>query len=157
MFAETFGHDLDVYQVIATGIITDSGYYPIWTFGIQNTGSEDDNFTMSVVYFPALGGREEFDITKRVPAGKIVLFRTPTLPSDSSAIYTYPERTNPADTNLPLNRDYYGFLQQSPDSTEIHFMRPSITISYGVIDNGPEACNTPASTFSLNIDRLPKR
>ena len=156
LFQQTYGHDFDLYstQNSQTPTIPDSGYYPIYTFGIQNTGTDDDDFTVQFRYFNA-----GFDITEHVPAGKIVLFKTPVMPPDSitmNARYFYPILPA-ADTNPPIPYAYYALFQPNPDSTKIRSMRPTITVLYGSIDNGPEACNTPASQYVINIDQLPVR
>ncbi len=152
LFAESYAYDLDAYNTRLTGV-TDSGYYPIYTFGIRNVGTDDDDFRMNIV----LTNGAEIDIIKHVKAGDTALFRTPTLPLDPSAQYIFPNFTSPADTSMPLARDYYGFFTQTPETTEIHSVRPTITISFGEIYGGPEACNTPASVQTLNIDALPHR
>ena len=151
-FQETYAYDLDVYNTQVTGV-TDSGYHPIYTFGVKNTGTEDDDFRLNIV----MPNGAEIDIIKHVKAGAVQLFQTPTSPLDSSARYIIPFYTAPADTSLPLARDYYGFFSPTPDLTEIHLARPTVTVAYGEINSGPEACNTPASVQSLNIDRLPRR
>ncbi len=150
MFQETYGRDIDVARQSLSGI-PDSAYYPIYTFGIQNTGTDDDDFTLQ---FRANGGG--FDITRHVPAGQVVLFKTPTAVLDS---ITANERFVYAvsDTSPNIDWIYYGMSFQTTDSAEIHSLRPTLSIVYGGIDNGPEGCNTPASTESMNIDSLPVR
>jgi len=147
MFQETYGRDID----LSTG---DSAYYPIYTFGIQNTGTADDDFTLQLRYRQGTVG---FDITKHVPAGAIVLFQSPLITSDSitqNATYAY---VGFQDTVPNIDEIYYGMSFHSTDSAEVHTMQPTITIVYGSIDNGPEGCNTPASTSSVNITSLPSR
>lgn len=150
MFQETYGRDIDLARQPFHGI-ADSAYFPIYTFGIQNTGTQDDDFTLQL---RANGGG--FDITRHVPAGQVVLFRTPTVVLDS---ITSNERLSYVitDPNPNIDEIYYGMSFQSTDSVEIHSLNPTISIVYGTINNGPEGCNTPASTASVNVDSLPTR
>ena len=155
LFQEQHGYDIDLFttRYLNNGV-TDSGYYPIYTFGVTNTGTEDDLFTMHIRYYSSTVNGAAIDITKAVKAGQTVLFRTPTIPKDPLATYAFPVFSNPSDSTMPLSSEYYGFFVNAPDSTEIHTMRPQITIEYGAINNGPEACNTPSSLYVVNIDRL---
>ncbi len=152
LFQETYGRDIDLFrQSQSASSIPDSAYYPIYTFAIQNTGTQDDNYTLQLRY--GVGG---FDITKHVPAGQVVLFKSPIIPPDSitaNAQYTFVV----GDTAPNLDVMYYGLSFHAIDSAEIHSMMPSIQIVYGAIDNGPEGCNTPASMMPVNIDSLPIR
>jgi len=150
MFQETYGRDVDVARQQPSGI-PDSAYFPIYTFGIQNTGTDDDDFTLLV-----RANGAGFDITRHVPAGQVVLFKTPTAVLDSITMnerFAYAV----ADTSPNLDWIYYGMAFQTTDSAEIHTLRPTLSIVYGAIDNGPEGCNTPASTASVDIDSLPIR
>jgi hypothetical protein len=164
LFQETYGRDADEYQVLESGSnVTDSAWYPIYTFGIANTGTADDDFTLQIRYInntvsgnPQTGG---FDITRHVPAGDTVLFRTPVGVPDSITKYeTFFYPVLPAtDTTPNVDFAYFYLSFQSSDSAEIHFMRPSIDILSGVINNGPEACNTPASQMNVDPNSLPYR
>lgn len=149
MFQETYGRDIDVARQPLSGI-PDSAYFPIYTFGVQNTGTDDDDFTLM---FRARGGG--FDITRRVGAGQVVLFKTPNAVLDSITMNERFAYTNDTSPNLDLI--YYGMSFQTTDSAEIHSLQPTISIVYGAVDNGPEGCNTPASTASVVIDSLPVR
>src|ERR1041385_3231257 len=76
LFQESSGRDLDVYtaQNITHAQRADSAYFPIYTFGIKNSGTQDDVFTLhfrKTLYAGFIAG---FDITKHVPAGATVLF-----------------------------------------------------------------------------------
>ena len=154
-FQETFGKDLDVYS--SQGGRSDSAYFPIYTFGIKNTGTADDVFTLHFRKPLASGFNGGFDITKHVAAGQTVMFRTPSPIYDSSAHYFFPNLTNPNDTNPIMDKAYYGIQASTPDSTKLHILQPTLTITYGEINNGPEACNTPASTQTIDINELPRR
>ncbi|HWF43246.1 MAG TPA: hypothetical protein VG537_01265 [Candidatus Kapabacteria bacterium] len=155
LFQESYAYDLDIYSTqLANGIGSDSGYHPIYTFGIANTGPDDDDFTLQI----RLNGAG-FDITKHVPAGDTVLFETPVAPPNSitmNAKYFYPILAV-ADTIPLMPEAYYGMFVPSPDSTKIRSLRPDVRVLYGAIDNGPEACNTPPSEYNVNIDALPDR
>ncbi|MFI5201600.1 MAG: hypothetical protein ACHQNE_04390 [Candidatus Kapaibacterium sp.] len=150
MFQETYGRDIDFARQPLSSV-PDSAYYPIYTFGIQNTGTDDDDFTLLL-----RANGYGFDITRRVPAGQVVLFKTPTAVLDS---ITANERFAyvTGDTSRNLDLIYYSMSFQTTDSAEIHSLNPTISIVYGGIDNGPEGCNTPASITSVNIDSLPVR
>jgi hypothetical protein len=147
MFQETYGRDIALVNQPFHGI-PDSAYFPIYTFGIQNTGTQDDDFTLQL---RANGGG--FDITRHVPAGQVVLFRTPTAVLDS---ITSNERFSYVitDTNPNIDEIYYGLSFQTTDSTKIESVHPTLSIVYGAIDNGPEGCNTPASITSVSTDSL---
>lgn len=164
-FQETYGRDIDLYRQFQSGSsVTDSAYYPVYTFGIQNTGTQDDDYTLQLRYGPLQDGTylSGFDITKHVPAGQTMLFRSPVLVPDSitaNARYAYESylcRVT-GDTAPNLDEIYYGLSFQTTDSAEIHNLRPTLDIVYGAINNGPEGCNTPASSMPVNIDSLPVR
>ena len=147
MFQETYGRDIDLAHQPGHGI-PDSAYFPIYTFGIQNTGTQDDDFTLQL---RANGGG--FDITRHVPAGQVVLFRTPTAVLDSITAneqFTYVI----TDINPNIDEIYTSMSFQTTDSAEIHTLNPTLSIVYGAIDNGVEGCNTPASITSVSIDSL---
>ncbi len=151
LFQETYGRDLDLYNSNAVSI--DSAYYPIYTFGIQNTGTADDDFTLEIL---SRQGTVGYTITKFVPAGQVVLFQSPLVVPDSNTVnatYTYAV----GDTASNIDLIYDGLSFQSTDSAEIHAVQPMISIVYGAINNGPEGCNTPASTMNVDIDSLPIR
>jgi hypothetical protein len=162
LFQETYGRNLDLYH-ISSSDIADSAYYPIYPFGIANTGTADDDFTLQIRYTnntisgsPQTGG---FDITRHVPAGDTVLFKTPIAVPDSiteNEEFFYPFRSS-SDTTPNVDFAYYYLSFQSTDSAEIHFMRPTLDILSGAINNGPEACNTPASQMNVDVNSLPLR
>ena len=160
LFSQTASPDIDIYRMFIYQT-KDSipGYFPIYTFGIKNAGSQDDDFTLRIRYNGA-DVPAGFDITKRVPAGQTVLFRTPTPQGDSSAHYTYALSgivIAANDSTPTMDYAYYGFTQSSKDSVKLRFLRPTLQVIYGAIDNGPEACNTPASTQDINIDQFPDK
>ena len=164
LFQESYGRDLDLYQQIqSSSTKPDSAWYPIYTFGVANTGTADDRFTLQIRYTnntnssgPQLGG---FDITRDVPAGDTLLFQTPVPVPDSITLketFFYP-RLSSTDTSPNVDRAYFFFSVQDTDSVEIHFARPTIDILSGAIDNGPEGCNTPASQLNIDVISLPRR
>lgn len=152
MFQETSGRDIDLLGQLNSGSsVPDSAYYPIYTFAIQNTGTQDDDYTLQLRYN---GGG--FNILKHVPAGQVVLFKSPIPVPDSitsNAQYSYIL----GDTAPNLNEIYYGLSFPDTASAEIHKVQPTINVVYGAIDNGPEGCNTPASMMPVNVDSLPVR
>jgi hypothetical protein len=151
LFQESYGRDLDLYN--SNFFAVDSAYYPIYTFGIQNTGTADDYFTLQLLYRNDTVG---YTITKFVPAGQVVLFQSPLAVPDSNTINaTYTYAVGDTDPNIDLIYDGLSF--QTTDSAEIHSVQPTISIIYGAINNGPEGCNTPASTMSVDVDSLPVR
>jgi hypothetical protein len=153
-FTQDYGHNVDIYQMLVKNSQdTIQGIFPIYTFAIKNTGTQDDDFTLRLRQFDA-----GFDITKRVPAGQTVLFRTPTPQGDSSAHYTYALSgiVIPAKDTAPnMDYAYYGLTRPDSQSVQLVHLRPTIQVIYGEVNNGPEACNTPASTLTVNIDRFP--
>jgi hypothetical protein len=156
-FKESAGRDLDLFGADTHPIpIVDSAYYPVYSVGIQNTGTQDDTYTLSLRYVN-LGFTFGFDITKRVPAGQVVTFSTPTQPPDPNATYAFAAATLASDTTLSIDKMYKGIQGDSAYKVEIHRLQPTLTITYGAIDNGPEACNTPASQQQLDVNELPTR
>lgn len=134
LFQESYGRDLDLYNQDPTTDNVDSAYYPIYTFGIQNTGTADDNFTLQLT---CRQGTEGYSITKRVPAGQVVLFQSPLAIPDSNTVNATYSYIGFQDTLPNIDEIYYGESFQSIDSAEIHAMQPTISIIYGAIDNGP--------------------
>jgi hypothetical protein len=157
-FQESYGKDLDVFTAHYYNLQrADSAYYPIYSFAIKNTGTQDDDYTLRLRKTLLDGTIGGFDIRKHVAAGATVVFRTPTPEGDSSATYYFPHLVNPNDQRPNIDEAYYGIQSPTPDSTKIHLIRPSLSISYGEINNGPEACNTPASFQTLDINEFPRR
>jgi hypothetical protein len=175
LFQETYGRNIDIFQELESrSTAADSAYYPIYTFGITNAGTADDDFTLQIRYTnnteagnpnfgPQVGG---FDITRHVPAGATVLFKTPIPVPDSitnQETFFYPSLTHTnngittTDTAPNMDFAYFCLSFQSTDSAEIHFMRPTVDILSGAINNGPEACNTPASQLNVDVFSLPLR
>jgi hypothetical protein len=149
LFQRTTGFDIDRARNLnkPLGAAPDSGYYPIYTLAVHNSGSQDDMITLRFrsQYVLTTGSALGFDITRNVPADSTVLFRTPTPVPDSITsleriTYAY------APDTLPLMSDaYFGFFVSTPDSTTIAREHATISVFYGAIDNGGEGCNTPAT------------
>lgn len=139
-------HDSAVFDQYPLGIHSDgrppdSGYYPVYTLGIKNAGTETDTFTLR---FDRLGNGFELpiEIKHEVPAGQTVLFSTPATLNETS------------DT---LAQSYYAsFFVRTQDSIPIYRMRPTVTVKYGAVYNGPEGCNSDPITNTLNVDALAK-
>jgi hypothetical protein len=153
LFQETSGYSLDLFQT-GTGSRPDSGYFPIYTFAIKNTGTDDDDYTVRIRVNELFG----FDVRKHVPAGTIGYFRTPTPIPDSfttGATYTRYRPDLVETDSLPLMSDfYYRFFRKSTDSVSIRVLRPDVRISSGSVDNGPEGCNSPAMETEVDVSRL---
>lgn len=158
LFSRSTFWDIDINATAdnAPGAKPDSGYYPVYTFGVYNSGSQDDLFTLRVrsQYTLTSGTPLGFDISRMVPAHSTVLFRTPTaIPDTITSLerITYPHLTD----TLPLmSYAYYGFFASTPDSTTLGDERATVSVLYGAIDNGAEGCNTPATQKVLNISHI---
>jgi hypothetical protein len=126
----------DRYPNPSPGVLSpDSGYYPIYKLSIKNTGSEADTFALRFI-------RHGFGFTtsQYVMPGQTVQFATPGPIPDSA---------------IPDSRFiYYSFFVSTPDSITISKERPDLTLFYGSVYNGPEACNTAANQVAINIDAL---
>ncbi|HEY3874393.1 MAG TPA: hypothetical protein VGM92_02870 [Candidatus Kapabacteria bacterium] len=155
LFQTSYGRDLDFYNSNPEAI--DSAYYPIYTFGIQNAGTADDHFTLQFQRLLSNGIVTGFSITRLVPAGQTVLFRTPTAAPDSITSQETFAYFAVTDTIPNIDEIYDGLSFQTTDSAKIQSINPSLTIVYGSIDNGPEGCNTPASVSAFDINTLPVR
>jgi hypothetical protein len=135
------------------GTTPDSGYYPVYTFGIRNAGSQDDQFTLRIrsQYTLTDGTPIGFDITRMVPAQTTVLFRTPTAVPDSITSHERITYAHLVDTLPHMSLAYIGFFTSTPDSTMVQFENPQISVFYGAIDDGPEGCSTPATSKQVSL------
>ena len=115
----------------------DSGYYPIYTLAVKNVGSEADTFT---VQYSRNGFG--FGISQYVTPGQTVTFRSPGPLSDTAIL-------NPQTV-------YNGFFVTAPDSIPISVMRPTVTVQYGAMYNGPEGCNSDPEQLPVDVDALHK-
>ena len=150
LFQVSYGRDIDL-------VTADSAYYPVYTFGIQNTGTEEDKFTLQLFRTAPQGFTAGFAITRTVPAGATVLFRTPTLLPDSITSQETFSYYATGDTLPNIDQIYVGLSFRTSDSAAIQQLQPSLSIVYGEINNGPEGCNTPASSSQLDVNALPVR
>ncbi len=126
----------DRYPPPAPGVIsTDSGYYPIYKLAIKNNGTEADTF-----YLRFIRNGFGFTVSQYVLPGQIGQFVTPgPIP----------------DTVFPNAQIiYYSFFVSTPDSVAISKERPTVTLLYGSVYNGPEGCNTDPTQMAIDIDAL---
>jgi hypothetical protein len=127
----------DVYD--RSSLTNDSGFYPIYTLDIKNTGTEADTFLLSYER-----QRNNFIIPVQVQQyvlpGETKTFRT---------IGPVP------DTGRYTSWDYYYcFMVMTPDSVSVHKLKPVIKIFYGRTDYDPEGCGEPAKTMYVNESDL---
>ncbi len=124
----------------------DSLYYPIYSFDIQNSGTESDTFVVTlhreIGYYNSFYYPLDMTIKQFVGAGETKNFKT----------FGPIPRNAPDTTRLRL----LSFFVSTPDSIPISVMRPVITISYGSSVEGPESCGSPAKTLTVDVDRLIK-
>jgi hypothetical protein len=120
----------------------DSGFYPVYSLDIKNTGSEADTFTLSISR--VRNGIEIPLITKEyVQAGETKTFKTyGPLP---------PNSPDSAKANL------YSFFVMSPDSVSIFTLKPQVSIHYGQTPNGAEQCGTRGNDISVDISKLTRK
>lgn len=120
----------------------DSGYYPVYRFLIKNRGSEGDTFKITMIATNDSGVTYGFQEPIYVAGGETKLFSTPDNLRDTS--------------DVPAQWYYYTFFRREKDIDKlpIYVMRPSITISYGEVYNGPEGCNTGPREVSINATRF---
>jgi hypothetical protein len=115
----------------------DSGFYPIYTLGLKNVGSESDTFT---VQFARNG--YGFNVSQFLAPGQTGVFRTPGPLSDTAS---------PNAQTL-----YYSFFVTTIDSIPIKFMQPTVTVFYGAMYNGPEGCNSDPLQYQIDVNALHK-
>ena len=127
--------DTAIYDVLPTGKPTDSGFYPLYQLSITNVGSEADTFGLQY----SRGGYG-YEVDQYVTPGATAIFRTPGPISDTSS---------PRAQYL-----YYSFFVASKDSIPISKMRPSVSVRYGSVYNGPEGCNSEPLLLPVDIDAL---
>ncbi len=113
----------------------DSGYYPIYKLSVKNNGTEADTFSLQFLR-QGIG----FTTSQYVMPGQTVQFSTPGPISDTAAV--------------SAQFIYFGFFVSTPDSVAISKERPSLTLYYGSIYNGAEACNTSPIPMNVDIDAL---
>lgn len=126
----------DRYPNPSQGVLsTDSGYYPIYKLSIRNTGTEADTFSLRFTR-QGIG----FTTSQYVQPGQIAQFVTPGPIPDTAS--------------LSAQFIYFSFFVSTRDSVAISKERPDLTLFYGSIYNGPEACNTAPTQVGIDIDAL---
>jgi hypothetical protein len=118
----------------------DSGYYPIYSLDIQNTGTEDDNFTLSYTRIKN-GFIDSLNVQQFVKAGETKTFKT-----------YGPIPSNSPDSAKALH--YYTFYVKTLDSIALSVMLPTMNIHYGESPNGPEQCGSPGKDISVDPTKL---
>ncbi|MBS1903201.1 MAG: hypothetical protein JSS75_05810 [Bacteroidetes bacterium] len=127
--------------------VLDSGYYPIYSIDIKNTGTEADTFRL--VISPPYSGQyvvtPDFQLTDKhyVEPGQTATFRT-----------YGPVPPNALDT---AKYRYLFFFTSTPDSVSLPIFRPWVQIFYGKSIDGPETCGTPETSLDVNVDNLGKK
>jgi len=141
-YADTAIYDQYLFGLNEGGLPPDSGFRPVYSLDIKNTGSEADTFTLRYSRI-GNGFLIPIEVKKFVPPGQTVTFTT---------------RNDFSDTSDISSSLYYGsFFVLTRDSITITRMRPSVTITYGGIDNGPEECNTAPSTIDVDVLSLRRK
>ena len=137
----------DRYIDSTNNISADSLYYPAWTWTILNAGTDGDDFTLHVRHPLVEVG---YDITRHVDAGKTAVFRSPVLGDSNTIGAHYFLLYRGTDTlDIPAYA-FYGFYAYDSSQASISYIQPRLSITYGAVDRGPEACNTPSTTNTLS-------
>ncbi|MDP4230609.1 MAG: hypothetical protein Q8916_09430 [Bacteroidota bacterium] len=117
----------------------DSGYYPVYSLDIKNTGSEGDTFYLT--YSRVRNGYlVPLTAQQYVGAGETKTFRT-----------YGPSPSNPPDT---VKVKYYSFYVKTLDSISLFVLQPQITIHYGQSPNGPEECGSAGKDITVDPLKL---
>lgn len=120
----------------------DSGFYPIYSIDIKNTGTESDTFTL--VYERVRRNYiQPLIVREFVPAGEVRTFRTIGPVPDHGLPYTSYDV-------------YFSFFVSTPDSVEISLMKPTVYIVYGANNKGSEECSAPPKQKIVDISRWRK-
>lgn len=138
----------DHYIDTSGNFSADSLYYPAWTWTIMNSGTDADDFTLHVRH-PNPNFDIGYDITRHIAPGQTAIFKSPVI-SDSATIgtkYYFPLWVQ--DTIMTAPYAFYGFFGDSLEVT-MRNIQPRLSITYGSVDRGPEACNTPSTTRTLS-------
>ena len=117
----------------------DSGYYPVYSLDIKNTGTDDDNFFLSYTRIRN-GFIDSLSVQQLVKAGETKTFRTyGPIPSNSQDSAKF---------------RYYTFYVHTLDSIALSVMQPAISIHYGQSPNGPGQCGSPGKDISVDPAKL---
>lgn len=117
----------------------DSGYYPVYSLDIKNTGTEADTFTIS---YSRVRNGYEIPLT----ASRYIL------PGETKTFRTYgPSPSNPPDS---IKVKYYSFYVKTLDSISLTVLQPKITVHYGETPNGAEQCGSPGKDITVDPLKL---
>ena len=133
----------DADQVLVNGLPPpnplDSGYYPIYSLDIKNTGTEADTFKLSFYRPTGLFGFP-LEVDGYVLPGQTKTFRTyGPIPSNSLDTAKY---------------RYLDFFVKTVDSISLFVLQPQITIHYGQTPNGAEQCGSSGKDISVDPLKL---
>ena len=116
---------------------TDSGFYPIYSIDIMNTGIESDTFTLTYKRIRYNQWLLPVVVKQFVPAGEVRTFRTEGPIPEHGAPNTSDEV-------------YVSFFAKTADSMAINVMNPEVTLTYGSTETGDESCGSPGQTITLD-------
>ncbi len=133
----------DVYDRLTPGADpTDSGFYPIYSIDVKNTGTDADTFKLTYER-----NRNGFVIP--------IVVQQYMLPGETKTFRT----VGPiADHGVPETSDitYYSFFVRTPDSTSIHVENPTVKIHYGKTQNDAESCGSAGEDLNVDFSRWKK-
>lgn len=123
--------DTFVYDRFPESFLTDSGWYPIYSFRVQNIGTDPDTFEMTI-------GKDGwgFRMKKYIEGGQTVVFRTPG---------PLPDTADPSAQEL-----YFSFFRHDTALLPIQIMQPFISFKYGEVYKSDEGCNTEPSELQVD-------
>jgi hypothetical protein len=130
---------IDIINVDSTFNPLDSGYYPVYSLDIKNTGTDADTFYLSY---------------SRVRNGYLVPLTSQQYiqGGETKTFKTYgPSPSNPPDS---IKVKYYSFYVKTPDSISLFKLQPQINIHYGQTPNGAEQCGTAGKDISVDPLKL---
>lgn len=117
----------------------DSGYYPIYSLDIKNTGAEADTFLLSY--------------TRTRNGYAIPLYvKQYVQPGETKTFKTYGPIPSNSDDSAKVN--FYSFYVHTIDSISLFVLQPEISIHYGRTPNGPEQCGSPGKDIAVDPLKL---
>ena len=130
---------IDIVSVDSLFNPLDSGYYPVYSLDIKNTGSDADTFYLSYSRIRN-GYLVPLTVQQYIQGGETKTFKT-----------YGPSPSNSPDT---VKARYYSFYVKTIDSTSLFVLQPTISIHYGQSPNGPEQCGSPGTDLPVDISKL---
>lgn len=117
----------------------DSGYYPVYSLDIKNTGTEADTFYLSYSH-PRNGYVIPLYAQEFVQPGETKTFKT----------------FGPSPSNSPdsIKAKYYCFYVKTLDSISLFVLQPQISIHYGQSPNGAEQCGSAGKDITVDPLKL---